>query len=248
MGTVQKIEQVKHLPIKFGEVARYVIVPGDPNRVPVIAESLEDVINQGQNREFNAYKGTYKGIEVSVVSTGIGCPSTAIAVEELSHIGAEVFIRIGTSGSVDNSAKKGDIFIATAAVRDDGTSKQYIPIEFPAIASHNVVSSLIKASKDLNIDSKVGICQSKDSFFGETEPDRMPVAPYLDFKWKSWQGGGVGASEMEAATLFTLSQIKRIEAGAILAIETSDKETIKKMTEIVLESITYMERERNVNK
>ena len=99
---------------------------------------------------------------------------------------------------------------------------------------------------DLNIDSKVGICQSKDSFFGETEPDRMPVAPYLDFKWKSWQEGGVGASEMEAATLFTLSQIKRIEAGAILAIETSDKETIKKMTEIVLESITYMEGERNV--
>ena len=246
MEAVQKIEQVKHLPIKFGEVARYVIVPGDPNRVPVIAESLENVINQGQNREFNAYKGTYKGIDVSVVSTGIGCPSTAIAVEELSHIGAEVFIRVGTSGSVDKSAKKGDIFIATAAVRDDGTSKQYIPIEFPAIASHNVVSSLIKASKDLNIDSKVGICQSKDSFFGETEPDRMPVAPYLDFKWKSWQEGGVGASEMEAATLFTLSQIKRIEAGAILAIETSDKETIKKMTEIVLERITCMEGERNV--
>ena len=247
MEAVQKIEQVKHLPIKFGEVARYVIVPGDPNRVPVIAESLENVINQGQNREFNAYKGTHSGIEVSVVSTGIGCPSTAIAVEELSYIGAEVFIRIGTSGSVDKSAKKGDIFIATAAVRDDGTSKQYIPIEFPAIASHNVVGNLIKASKNLNIDSKVGICQSKDSFFGETEPDRMPVAPYLDFKWKSWQEGGVGASEMEAATLFTLSQIKRIEAGAILAIETSDKDTIKKMTEIVLESITYMERERNVS-
>ena len=247
MEAVQKIEHVKHLPIKFGEVARYVIVPGDPNRVPVIAESLENVINQGQNREFNAYRGTHKGIDVSVVSTGIGCPSTAIAVEELSYIGAEVFIRIGTSGSVDKSAKKGDIFIATAAVRDDGTSKQYIPIEFPAIASHNVVSNLINASKNLNIDSKVGICQSKDSFFGETEPDRMPVAPYLDFKWKSWQKGSVGASEMEAATLFTLSQIKRIQAGAILAIETSDKDTIKKMTEIVLESITYMEREKNVS-
>ena len=245
MEAVQKIEHVKHLPIKFGEVARYVIVPGDPNRVPVIAESLENVINQGQNREFNAYKGTHKGIEVSVVSTGIGCPSTAIAVEELSYIGAEVFIRIGTSGSVDGSAKKGDIFIATAAVRDDGTSKQYMPIEFPAIASHNVVSSLIRASKNLKIDSKVGICQSKDSFFGETEPDRMPVAPYLDYKWKSWQKGGVGASEMEAATLFTLSQIKRIKAGAILAIETSDKDTIKKMTEIVLEGITYMEMEKS---
>ena len=107
MQTVQKVEQVKHLPLKFGEVARYVIVPGDPNRVPIIADSLDNSIHQGQNREFNAYKGTYKGIDVSVVSTGIGCPSTAIAVEELSYVGAEVLIRIGTSGSVDKSATKG---------------------------------------------------------------------------------------------------------------------------------------------
>ena len=141
-----KLEQVKHLPISFGDIARYVIVPGDPNRVPIISELLDDVQHQGQNREFNAARGKYKGVDVSVVSTGIGCPSTAIAVEELSHIGGEVFIRIGTSGSVDGSAQKGDIFIATAAVRDDGTSKQYIPIEFPAIADIKVLDSLIKAS------------------------------------------------------------------------------------------------------
>ena len=245
MKTVQKVEQVKHLPLKIGEIARYVIVPGDPNRVPIIAQSLESPVHQGQKREFNAYKGTYKDIEVSVVSTGIGCPSTAIAVEELSYLGAEVLIRIGTSGSVDKTAKKGDIFIATAAVRDDGTSKQYIPIEFPAVASHSVVDNLIKASEDLNIETKVGICQSKDSFFGETEPERMPVAPYLDYKWSAWQKGGVGASEMEAATLFTLSQIKKIQAGAILAIETSDKEIVQNMTKIVLEGINYMERNRN---
>ena len=246
MKTVQKVEQVKHLPLKIGEIARYVIVPGDPNRVPIIAQSLENPVHQGQKREFNAYKGTYKDIEVSVVSTGIGCPSTAIAVEELSYLGAEVLIRIGTSGSVDKTAKKGDIFIATAAVRDDGTSKQYIPIEFPAVASHGVVDNLIKASEDLNIETKVGICQSKDSFFGETEPERMPVAPYLDYKWSAWQKGGVGASEMEAATLFTLSQIKKIQAGAILAIETSDKEIVQNMTKIVLEGINYMEKNRNV--
>ena len=246
MKTVQKVEQVKHLPLKIGEIARYVIVPGDPNRVPIIAQSLENPVHQGQKREFNAYKGTYKDIEVSVVSTGIGCPSTAIAVEELSYLGAEVLIRIGTSGSVDKTAKKGDIFIATAAVRDDGTSKQYIPIEFPAVASHSVVNSLIKASEDLNIQTKVGICQSKDSFFWVTEPERMPVAPYLDYKWSAWQKGGVGASEMEAATLFTLSQIKRIQAGAILAIETSDKEIVQNMTKIVLEGINYMEKNRNV--
>ena len=240
-----KVEQVKHLPIGFGDIARYVIVPGDPNRVPIISELLDDVEHQGRNREFNAARGSYKGVQVSVVSTGIGCPSTAIAVEELIYIGAEVFIRIGTSGSVDGTAEKGDIFIATAAVRDDGTSKQYIPVEFPALANVEVVDSLIKASEKLSFNSKVGICQSKDSFFGETEPSRMPVSDYLDSKWKAWQGGSVGASEMEAATLFTLSSIYNVAAGAILALETSDEETIKNMTSIVLESIYHMEKERN---
>ena len=237
-----KLEQVKHLPISFGDIARYVIVPGDPNRVPIISELLDDVQHQGQNREFNAARGKYKGVDVSVVSTGIGCPSTAIAVEELSHIGAEVFIRIGTSGSVDGSAQKGDIFIATAAVRDDGTSKQYIPIEFPALADIEVVDSLIKASEALNVPTKVGVCQSKDSFFGEVEPERMPVSEYLDTKWKAWQRGGVGASEMEAATLFTLSSIFGLHSGGIFAVETHDKETIHKITKIVLESIYYMEK------
>ena len=239
-----KVEQVKHLPLKIDEVARYVIVPGDPNRVEIIASVFDEYKLQGSNREFNAARGTYKDTDVSVVSTGIGCPSTAIAVEELAYIGAEVFIRIGTSGSVDNSVKKGDIFIATGAVRDDGTSKQYIPIEFPAIADFELVTNLIKAAKDLNIKSKVGICQSKDSFFGEVEPERMPVAPYLDNKWKAWQKGGVGASEMEAATLFTVAQIRKLKAGAVLAVEVSDEETVKKMTKIVLECINIMERDR----
>ena len=240
-----KVEQVKHLPLKIDEVARYVIVPGDPNRVEIIASVFDEYKLQGSNREFNAARGTYKGTDVSVVSTGIGCPSTAIAVEELAYIGAEVFIRIGTSGSVDNSVKKGDIFIATGAVRDDGTSKQYIPIEFPAIADFKLVTSLIKASKELNIESKVGICQSKDSFFGEVEPERMPVAPFLDNKWQAWQKGGVGASEMEAATLFTIAQIRKLKASAVLAVEVSDEKTLKKMTKIVLECINNMEKDIN---
>ena len=168
-----------HVQLKKGDVSDFVIMPGDPGRVEFIAEHFDSATLVADNREYKTMTGNYKGRSVSVTSTGIGCPSTAIAVEELAHIGAEVFIRIGTSGSVDKSAKKGDIFIATAAVRDDGTSKQYIPIEFPAVASHNVVDNLIKASKDLSIQTKVGICQSKDSFFGETEPERMPIAPYL---------------------------------------------------------------------
>ncbi len=238
-----KVQEVKHLPIKLGEVARYVIVPGDPNRVEIIASMFDSYKLQGSNREFNAARGTYKDVDVSVVSTGIGCPSTAIAVEELAHIGAEVFIRIGTSGYVEKSVKKGDIFIATGAVRDDGTSKQYIPIEFPAVADFELVTNLIKSSKDLGVDAKVGICQSKDSFFGEVEPERMPVSSYLDYKWQAWQKGGVGASEMEAATLFTIAQIKKLKASAVLAVEVSDEETVKKMTKIVLECINNMEKD-----
>ncbi len=125
-------------------------------------------------------------------------------------------------------------FYCTAAVRDDGTSKQYIPIEFPALADTEVVESLIKASAALKVPTKVGVCQSKDSFFGEVEPERMPVAEYLDTKWKAWQKGSVGASEMEAATLFTLSSIFGVQSGGIFAVETSDKETIHKITKIVL--------------
>jgi uridine phosphorylase len=245
MDKVHKVEQVKHLPLKFGEVARYVIVPGDPNRVEIIASMFDTHTLQGSNREFNAARGKYKGVDVSVVSTGIGCPSTAIAVEELAHIGAEVFIRIGTSGSVEKSVKKGDNFIATGAVRDDGTSKQYIPIEFPAVADFELVTNLIKSSKNLGIDAKVGICQSKDSFFGEVEPERMPVSSYLDYKWQAWQKGGVGASEMEAATLFTIAQIRKLKASAVLAVEVSDEKTIKKMTTIVLECINNMEKDIN---
>ena len=129
-----------------------------------------------------------------------------------------MLIRIGTSGSVDNSAKKGDIFIATAAVRDDGTSRQYMPIEFPAIASHDLTENLLKSSRVLGIPTKAGICQSKDSFFGEVEPTRMPVASYLDNKWKAWQSGGVGASEMEAATLFVVGSYRKLRTGALLII------------------------------
>ena len=141
----------------------------------------------------------------------------------------------------------GEKVIATGAVRYEGTSVQYMPIEFPAVASHDMTMALKDSAIKNNIAYHLGIVQSKDSFYGQHNPEKMPIAEELKQKWDAWVKGGVLCSEMEAATLFTISQIKRIEAGAILAIETSDKDTIKKMTEIVLESITYMEREKNVS-
>ena len=142
-----KVEQVKHLPLKVGEVARYVIVPGDPNRVEIIASVFDDYQMQGSNREFNAARGTYKGTDVSVVSTGIGCPSTAIAVEELAYIGAEVFIRIGTSGAVENTVKKGDIF----TLKNLTTKRPALGI--PASNWNSILGK--KAKKNFSIDEYI---------------------------------------------------------------------------------------------
>ena len=252
MDAVQKIEQVKHLPIKFGEVARYVIVPGDPNRVPLIAESLDNPIHQGQKREFNAYKGTYKGIEVSVVSTGIGCPSTAIAVEELANVGAKTFVRLGTSGAMQEYTRVGEKIIATGAVRYEGTSVQYMPIEFPAVASHDMVSALITSAKNSNLSHHIGIVQSKDSFYGQHNPEGMPIAAELLQKWDAWVKGGVLCSEMEAATLFVVGSFRKVRTGAVLLVagdqarqESLSKEEYKEnMTEsinMILESSLEIE-------
>ena len=218
MDKVHKVEQVKHLPLKFGEVARYVIVPGDPNRVEIIASMFDTHTLQGSNREFNAARGKYKGVDVSVVSTGIGCPSTAIAVEELANIGAKTFVRMGTSGAMQDFTRVGDKVIATGAVRYEGTSVQYMPIEFPAVASHDMVTALVNSASDAKLNYHTGIVQSKDSFYGQHSPEDMPIASELLQKWDAWIKGGVLCSEMEAATLFVVGSYRKLRTGAVLLV------------------------------
>lgn len=208
-------KRMYHLGVKRGEVGRYCILPGDPGRVPKIAAYLENPVLIAQNREYVTYSGTLLGELVTVTSTGIGGPSAAIAVEELHMAGADTFLRVGTCGGIAEKVVGGDLVIATAAVRQEGTALHYEPIEFPAAADFSVLSAMVRAAEKEQLSHHVGIIQSKDSFYGEHSPERMPVANELLSKWDAWKKGGVLVSEMEAATVFVVSSTLGCRAGAL---------------------------------
>lgn len=227
-----------HLHIKKGDVGRYVLLPGDPARSEKIAAFFDSAHFVAKNREYVTWTGSLLGEKVSVVSTGIGCPSTAIAVEELIEAGADTFIRVGSAGAIQPDGKMGDVAIVTAAIRDEGTSRQYLPIEFPAVADLDVVSALRAAARKLEVPHHVGVTQSKDSFYGEVERLRMPMAAQLEERWKAWVAGGAICSEMESAAIFILASIYRKRAGgAMLMIndaelgELAEDDSLKKMPE-----------------
>ncbi|WP_367924739.1 nucleoside phosphorylase [uncultured Ruthenibacterium sp.] len=199
-----------HIQVARGEVGRYVFLPGDPFRTDLIAGFLDDAKLIAHNREHRTWTGLLCGEKVSVTSTGMGCPSTAIAVEELIKAGADTFIRIGTAGPVRDPAddKMYDGVIVTGAVRDEGTTTHYIPIEYPAVADRHVVEALSQAARAHGKHFAEGISQSKDSFYGEVDPDSSPVGERLKERWKAWQRGNVMCSEMECAALFVISSIR----------------------------------------
>ena len=219
-----------HLHIKNGDVGRYVILPGDPKRVPLIAAYLDDASLVADNREYVTYTGTLLGEKVSVTSTGIGGPSAAIAVEELFKSGADTFIRMGTCGGIKLSVMGGDVVIATGAVRAEGTSREYAPIEFPAVADFSVVEAMKKAAEDMKLKSHIGIVQCKDSFYGQHDPDIMPVSYDLLNKWEAWRRLGVLASEMESSTIFTVASYLGARAGScffVVANQEREKEGLE---------------------
>ena len=216
-----------HLGLKDGDVGRYVLLPGDPGRVALIAAFLKDARQVGQRREYVTWTGTLLGERVSVCSTGIGAPSTAIAAEELIAVGADTLIRVGTAGMIQSDILPESIVIATGAVRDEGTSRQYIPIAYPAIADYQVVSALVESARALNINCHSGIVQSKDSFYGELEPDTMPTESFLNYQHETWLRGRVLASEMEAAALFVVASIRQKRAGCILNHQGDMRKTIQ---------------------
>ena len=173
-----------HIPAAVGEVGRYCILPGDPARCEQIAQYLENPTHLGMNREFNIWNGTLCGETVTVCSTGIGGPSTAIAVEELANCGADTMIRVGTCGGIDLSVKSGDLVIASGAVRQDGTSHEYAPPAYPATPAPDVLFALMQAAKASNTDWHAGVVQSKDSFYGQHAPQKMPIAKKLSEEWE----------------------------------------------------------------
>lgn len=211
--------------LEAGELGRYVFVPGDPDRCERIASYFESPRRVGRHREFELWTGTLDGVKVSVCSTGIGCPSTAVAVEELADLGADTFVRVGTSGAVREGSRPGDVVVVTGAVRDDGTSRQYLPLEYPAVADLDVVAAFREGARSVGAGVLLGVSQSKDSFYGEVEPKRMPIAGELDRRWRAWQSGTVWCSEMEAATLFTVAATRGLRAGGVMLVYGQSEET-----------------------
>ena len=218
-----------HLQIKKGDVGRYVILPGDPKRCEKIAAYLDDAKLIADSREYVTYTGTLSGEKVSVTSTGIGGPSASIAMEELVKCGADTFVRVGTCGGMQLDVKSGDVVIANAAIRMEGTSKEYAPIEYPAVADHEVLFSLIKAAKKSGIPYHVGVSQCKDAFYGQHNPELMPVSYELENKWEAWLRMGALASEMESAALFTVAQFLRVRCGALFLVVANQEREKKGM-------------------
>ena len=203
-----------HIHCQKGDVGRYCFLPGDPGRCESIAAYFDNPVHVGMNREYNIYTGTLLGEKVSVCSTGIGGPSASIAMQELSAIGTDTFIRVGTCGGIDLEVCPGDIVVATGAVRYEHTSLEYAPIEFPAVADFEIAAALKDASEALGYRTHVGIVQCKDSFYGQHSPEKSPVYYDLLQKWESWKRLGVKASEMESAALFVVASALKVRCGS----------------------------------
>lgn len=207
-----------HLQIRPGDVGRYVILPGDPKRCEKIAKHFEEAKLVADSREFVTYTGYLEGEKVSVTSTGIGGPSASIAMEELVQCGADTFVRVGTCGGIDLDVKGGDIVIATGAVRMEGTSREYAPIEYPAVADLEVANALVAAAKELGLTYHTGVVQCKDAFYGQHEPEMMPAGYELINKWEAWKKLGCLASEMETAALYIVAAKLHVRVGACFLV------------------------------
>jgi uridine phosphorylase len=212
-------EEVQHhVQVRRGDVGRYVFLPGDPGRWERIAAYFDDPRHVAQNREYNTFTGTLLGEKVSVTSTGVGGPSAAIAMEELAKVGSDTFIRVGTSGAMQEWIQPGDLGIVTGAIRDEGTSLHYLPVEFPAVANLEITLALRDGARRTGATAHLGIAQSKDSFYGQHEPGRMPIAKRLQERWAAWMAGGAICSEMEAAPLYIVAATLGVRAGGIMMI------------------------------
>jgi len=203
-----------HIRCVEGDVGRYVFLPGDPGRCEAIAAHFDNPVHIGMNREFNIYTGTLLGEKVSVCSTGIGGPSASIALEELTAIGADTFIRIGTCGGIDLDVCPGDVVVATGAIRFEHTSLEYAPIEYPAVADFSVTAALKAAGEELGYRTHTGVVHCKDSFYGQHSPEKSPIYYVLQNKWESWKRLGVKASEMESAALFVAAAALGVRCGS----------------------------------
>jgi len=224
------MDKLYHLDFDDSHGAKYAILPGDPGRVEKIAKHFDNARFYHQNREYNAWLGELSGQKVMAISTGMGGPSTAICVEELYKTGVRTFIRVGTCGGMALQVLGGDAVIATAAVRMEGTTKEYVPIEYPAVADLDVTNALVLAAKKLGARYHAGVVQCKDSFYGQHSPEKMPTSFELLSKWEAWIKAGCLASEMESAALFIVCGVLRARAGCVLNTVMNQERAAKGMS------------------
>lgn len=216
-----------HIQVGKGDVGRYVILPGDPKRCEKIARHFTDAKLIADSREYITYTGYLDGVKVSVTSTGIGGPSASIAMEELVAVEADTFIRVGTCGGMQPDILSGDVVIANGAIRMEGTSREYAPIEFPAVADFQITNALVKAAGTLGTPHHVGVVQCKDAFYGQHSPETKPVSYELLNKWEAWKRLGCLASEMESAALFIVASHLKVRAGScFLVVANQEREKL----------------------
>lgn len=218
-----------HIGVGKGDVGEYVILPGDPKRCQKIAAYFDDPQLMGDNREFTTYTGYLDGTKVSVTSTGIGGPSASIAMEELVKCGAKTFIRVGTCGGMQLDVRGGDIVIATGAIRMEGTSREYAPIEFPAVPSLDVVNALVRAADKIGVTHHEGVVQCKDAFYGQHRPETLPNGEELIRKWKAWLALGAVASEMESAALYIVASYLHVKVGSCFLVVANQERAARGM-------------------
>lgn len=197
-----------HIRLSERNATKYALLPGDPGRIERIAKHLENVKILAKNREYYSLCGTYKGINVLAISTGIGGPSTGIAVEELKNIGVKTMIRIGSCGALQSNIKKGSLIIASGAVRDEGTSKAYIDLRYPAVPDPDVLFALITCCKELGFPYRYGLIRSHDSFYTDEEDN---IDEY-------WGKRSILGADMESAALFVIGALRGIKVGSILNV------------------------------
>jgi len=216
-----------HIQVAEGEVGRYVILPGDPKRCAKIAQYFDDPVLVADNREYITYTGTVDGVKVSVTSTGIGGPSAAIALEELANCGADTFIRVGTCGGMQEEVLSGDLVIASGAIRMDGASREYAPLEYPAVSDYGVLTALDEAARNLDMRSHIGVVHCKDAFYGQHNPELLPQSAVLMRKWDAYLRMGCLASEMESATLFIVGDYRKVRTGSVLLVMANQTRALK---------------------
>jgi len=235
-------DKMLHINLAKGEVGKYAIIPGDPDRCEKIAAYLDNPRKVVQKREFTTYQGYIEGQLITVTSTGIGGPSTAICIEELVKCGADTFIRVGTCASTSKKVSRGDIVVVNGSVRMEGTGCHYLPLEYPAVPDFQITKLLEETARELGFPVFVGVTITKDSFYTQTEPETKPVSEELISRWNAYVRGGAIATSMEEATLFLAASSLGIRGASILVSATNYKNGVSKKNSADVYPTDYIQR------